>query len=99
MDFTLYWLCVGIGFAFSALSFSFTDSLFSKIAAPLLMRPRHFDRPCAVCYQEPIGMSKSFREALRVYSGYHESALPPVGLHRRLSNFLSDTNQAIQAQL
>ena len=29
------------------------------------MRPRHFDRPCAVCSQDPIGMSKSFREALR----------------------------------
>ena len=31
---------------------------FSWKAAPLLMRPRHFDRSCAVCSQDPIGMSR-----------------------------------------
>ena len=41
-------------------------SLFSYRAAHLLIRPRHFDRSCAVSSQDPIGMSKSFREALSV---------------------------------
>ena len=34
--------------------------------APLLMRPRHFARSCAVCSHDSVGMLKSFREALRV---------------------------------
>ena len=41
--------------------------IFSWRAAPLLMRPRHCDRSRAVCSQGPIGMSKFFREALRVH--------------------------------
>ena len=92
------WWPIGIGIAFSAFSFSFTDSHFSLRAALLLMRPRHFDRSCAVGSQGPIGMSKSFRESLRVSSlrvslrvscsvssGHIESAFPPLILHGRLS--------------
>ena len=46
---------------------SATHILFSSYrAAPLFMRPRHYDRSCAVCSQDPIGISKSFRQALRV---------------------------------
>ena len=33
---------------------------------PLLMRPRHFVRSCAICSHESVGMLKSLREALRV---------------------------------
>ena len=50
-------------FAFSALSFSFTDSLSFIESCSLLMRPRHFDNSCAVGSQDPIGILKSFREA------------------------------------
>ena len=34
--------------------------------APLLMRPRHFVRSCAICFLDSVGMLKSLREALRV---------------------------------
>ena len=34
--------------------------------APLLMRPRHFVRSCAICSQDPVSMLKSLWEALRV---------------------------------
>ena len=34
--------------------------------APLLMRPRHFVRSCAICSHDSVGMLKSLREALRV---------------------------------
>ena len=34
--------------------------------APLLMRPRHFVRSCAICSQDSVGMLKSLREVLRV---------------------------------
>ena len=33
---------------------------------PLLMRPRHFVRSCAICSHDPVGMLKSLMEALRV---------------------------------
>ena len=34
---------------------------------PLLMRPRHFVRSCAICsHHDSVGMLKSLREALRV---------------------------------
>ena len=33
---------------------------------PLLMRPRHFVRSCAICSHGSVGMLKSLREALRV---------------------------------
>ena len=39
---------------------------FPQRVVPFLMRPRHFDHSCTVCSQDPVGMSKSFREALRV---------------------------------
>ena len=35
--------------------------------APLLMRPRHFVRACAICSHDSVGMLKSLREALRVF--------------------------------
>ena len=34
--------------------------------APLLMRPCHFVRSCAICSHDSVGMLKSLREALRV---------------------------------
>ena len=34
--------------------------------APLLMRPRHFVRSCAIYSHDSVGMLKSLREALRV---------------------------------
>ena len=34
--------------------------------APLLMRPRHFVRSCAMCSHDSVGMLKSLRDALRV---------------------------------
>ena len=34
--------------------------------APLLTRPRHFVRSCAICSHDSVGMLKSLREALRV---------------------------------
>ena len=34
--------------------------------APLLMRPHHFVRSCAICSHDSVGMLKSLREALRV---------------------------------
>ena len=38
----------------------------SYSSAPLLMRPRHFVRSCAICSHDSFGMLKSLREALRV---------------------------------
>ena len=38
----------------------------SYSAAPLLMRPCHFVRSCAICSHDSVGMLKSLREALRV---------------------------------
>ena len=35
--------------------------------APLLMRPRHFVRSCAIYSHDSVGMLKSLREALSVY--------------------------------
>ena len=34
--------------------------------APLLMRPRHFVRSCAICSHDSVGMLKSLKETLRV---------------------------------
>ena len=34
--------------------------------APLLRRPRHIVRFCAICSHDSVGMLKSLREALRV---------------------------------
>ena len=34
--------------------------------APLLMRPRHFVRSCAICSHDTVGMLKSSMEALRM---------------------------------
>ena len=34
--------------------------------APLLIRPHHFVRSCAICSHDFVGMLKSLREALRV---------------------------------
>ena len=34
--------------------------------APLLMRPHHFARSCAVCSHNSVGMLKTLREDLRV---------------------------------
>ena len=34
--------------------------------APLLMRPRHFVRFCAICSLDSLGMLKSLREAVKV---------------------------------
>ena len=34
--------------------------------APLLMRPRHITRSCAICSHDAVGMLKYLREALRV---------------------------------
>ena len=34
--------------------------------APLLMRPCHFVRSCAICCHDSVGMLKSLKEALRV---------------------------------
>ena len=38
----------------------------SYLPAPLLMRPRHFVRSCAICSHDCVGMLKSLREALMV---------------------------------
>ena len=59
--------CDPLVFALRSLRFlSASQILFSsQRAAPLLMRPRHFDRICAVCSQDAICISKSSREALR----------------------------------
>ena len=46
---------------------SASQILFFHRVALLSMRPRQFDRSCAVCSQDPIGMSKSFRGHLRVF--------------------------------
>ena len=40
--------------------------LASYSSAPLLMRPRHFVRSCAICSHNSVGMLKSLREAFRV---------------------------------
>ena len=34
--------------------------------APLLMRPQHFVRSCAICSHDSVGTLKSLREVLRV---------------------------------
>ena len=39
---------------------------FSKRAVPLLMRPRHFNRSCAVCFPDPFGILNSLGNALSV---------------------------------
>ena len=39
----------------------------SYSSAPLLMRPRHFVRSCAICSHGSVAVLKSLREALRVY--------------------------------
>ena len=47
----------------------YTASLFlfaSYSPAPLLMRPGHFVRSCAICFHDSVGLLKSLREALRV---------------------------------
>ena len=54
------------GFQLNILLLSFTDSFASYSLAPLLMRPRHYAQPCAICSHESVGMLKSLREALRV---------------------------------
>ena len=38
----------------------------SYSSTPLLMRPRHFVRSCAICSHNSVGMLKSLREAFRV---------------------------------
>ena len=43
--------------------------------APLLMRPRHFARSCAICSHDSVGMLKSLREAFRV--SFHRFFWPP----------------------
>ena len=37
----------------------------SYSSAPLLMRPPHFVRSCAICSHDSVGMLKSLRETLR----------------------------------
>ena len=62
--------------------------------APLLMRPRHFTRSCAICSHDPVGMLKSLREALRV-SLYPSSGLPSClgeQCNDRLCNCLEANN-------
>ena len=45
----------------------FADSFFLIYSlAPLLMRPRHFARSCAICSHDSVGMLKFLREAFRV---------------------------------
>ena len=55
--------------------------------APLLMRPLHFIRSCAICSHDSVGMLKPLREALRVpcitSSDRHGSVFLFVVLHRR----------------
>ena len=57
--------------------------------APLLMRPRHFVRSCAICSHDSVGMLKFLREALRVSliasSDHHGSVFQHVVLHRGFS--------------
>ena len=65
--------------------------------APLLMRPRHFARSCAICSHDPVGMLKSLREALRV-SLYPSSGLPSClgkQCNDRLCNCLEANNLLI----
>ena len=58
----LCWWRLSSGFPLCTILFGFTDSF----DAPLLMRPCHFARSCAICTPDSVSMLKSLREALRV---------------------------------
>ena len=62
----LCWWYHSFGFLLCTFLLGFADSFASYSAAPLLMRPRHFVRSCAICSHDPVGTLKSLIEALRV---------------------------------
>ena len=58
--------------------------------APLLTRPSHFVRSCAICSHDSVSMLKSLREALRgcpciASSDHHGSVFQLVALYRGFS--------------
>ena len=57
---------VGIALALALRCARFCSALLILFAsyslAPLLMRPRHFARSCAICSQDSVDMLKSLRE-------------------------------------
>ena len=61
-------VCDAIALSFRCARFcSASQILFASYSsAPLLMRPRHFVRPCGICSYDSVAMLKSLREALRV---------------------------------
>ena len=69
------WWCLALAFRW-ARSCSAALVLFASYSpAPLLMRPCHFARSCAICSHDSVGMLKSLWEALRV--SLHRFFWPP----------------------
>ena len=57
-----------LALAFRCARFYSASQIFfaSYLPAPLLMRPRHFVRSCAICSYDSVGMLKSLRQELRM---------------------------------
>ena len=73
---------LGLCFSFRSL-FCFTGSLLSMMTCSFVVEPY------VACFQDSIGMYKSFREGLRclcsVASGHLKRSFPPCIKHRKLS--------------
>ena len=52
-------------------------------AAPLLMKPRRFDRSCAVCSQDPIGISNAGGTKVRINDPGHMTKMAAAALNSK----------------